>query len=160
MMLWHHNARVNSHQRWKQTRFRVCFHLWCKLTSTTNVTEWQVSWNSIGSAMILQNSRKAAHTLRVHISKGQAIMTTSIWRHANWTQTEHPRCETNGHKCSSLSDCTTASIRQTLSDVTYYCNHKYVQLWVVTLLFLNCNDKHLFFSDMNKTNWFWTSELK
>ena len=26
-MLWHCNARVNSHQRWKQTRFRVCFHL-------------------------------------------------------------------------------------------------------------------------------------
>ena len=31
-MLWHHNVRVNSHQRWKQTRFRVCFHLWCELT--------------------------------------------------------------------------------------------------------------------------------
>ena len=31
-MLWHHSARVNSHQRWKQTRFRVCFHLWCELT--------------------------------------------------------------------------------------------------------------------------------
>ena len=27
-------------------RFRVCFHLWCELTSTMNVTEWQVSWNS------------------------------------------------------------------------------------------------------------------
>ena len=26
-MLWHHNARVNSHQRWKQMRFRICFHL-------------------------------------------------------------------------------------------------------------------------------------
>ena len=45
-MLWHHYARVNSHQRWKQTRFRVCFHLWCELTSTMSVTEWQVSWNS------------------------------------------------------------------------------------------------------------------
>ena len=45
-MLWHRNARVNSHQRWKQTRFRVCFHLWCELTSTMNVTERQVSWNS------------------------------------------------------------------------------------------------------------------
>ena len=42
-MLWHHNARVNSHQRWKQTRFRVCFHLWCELTSTMNVTKWKVS---------------------------------------------------------------------------------------------------------------------
>ena len=31
-MLWHHNTRVNSHQRWKQTRNRVCFHLWCELT--------------------------------------------------------------------------------------------------------------------------------
>ena len=40
-MLWHHNARVNSHQRWKQTRFRVCFHLWCELTSTMNVTEYK-----------------------------------------------------------------------------------------------------------------------
>ena len=37
-MLWHTNARVNSHQRWKQTRFRVCFHLWCELTSTMYVT--------------------------------------------------------------------------------------------------------------------------
>ena len=45
-MLWHHSARVNSHQRWKQTWFRVCFHLWCELTSTMNVTEWQASWNS------------------------------------------------------------------------------------------------------------------
>ena len=45
-MLWHHTARVNSHQRWKQMRFRVCFHLWCELTNTMNVTEWQVSWNS------------------------------------------------------------------------------------------------------------------
>ena len=45
-MLWHHNARVNSHQRWKQTRLGVCFHLWCELTSTMNVTEWQASWNA------------------------------------------------------------------------------------------------------------------
>ena len=45
-MLWHHNATVNSHQRWKQTWFRVCFHLWCELISTMNVTERQVSWNS------------------------------------------------------------------------------------------------------------------
>ena len=29
-MLWYHNARVNSHQRWKQMRFHVCFHLWCE----------------------------------------------------------------------------------------------------------------------------------
>ena len=50
---------VNSHQRWKQTRNRVCFHLcvswlWhCGVTASFgvifqewNVTEWQVSWNS------------------------------------------------------------------------------------------------------------------
>ena len=37
---------VNSHQRWKKTRNRVCFHLWCELTTTMNITEWQVSWNS------------------------------------------------------------------------------------------------------------------
>ena len=45
-MLRHHNTRVNSHQRWKQTLFRVCFHLCCELTTTMNVTEWQASWNS------------------------------------------------------------------------------------------------------------------
>ena len=56
-MLWHHNARVNSHQRWKQTRFRICFRLWCELTSTMNVTEWQVSWNScIGLYLALRNA--------------------------------------------------------------------------------------------------------
>ena len=50
-MLWHHNARVNSHQRWKQMRLRICFHLWCELTSTMNVTEWQFSWNSCNVLM-------------------------------------------------------------------------------------------------------------
>ena len=45
-MLWHHYARVNSHQRWKQTLFCVCYHLRCELTIAMNVTEWQVSWNS------------------------------------------------------------------------------------------------------------------
>ena len=29
-MLWHHKARVNSHQRWKQMGLHVCFHLWCE----------------------------------------------------------------------------------------------------------------------------------
>ena len=45
-MLWDHSAWINSRQRWKQTRFRVCFHLWCELTTTMNVTGRQVSWNS------------------------------------------------------------------------------------------------------------------
>ena len=31
-------ALVNSHQRWKQTRNRVCFHLWCELTLALGVT--------------------------------------------------------------------------------------------------------------------------
>ena len=39
-------VEVNSHQRWKQTRFHICFHLRCELTTTMNVTVWQVSWNS------------------------------------------------------------------------------------------------------------------
>ena len=45
-------ARVNSHHRWKQTRFRVCFHLWCELTTTMNITEWQVSWNSWNGSQV------------------------------------------------------------------------------------------------------------
>ena len=45
-MLWHQQRQSHSHQRRKQTWFCVCFHLWCELTSTMNVTEWQVSWNS------------------------------------------------------------------------------------------------------------------
>ena len=56
-------TRVNSHQRWKQTRFRVCLHLWCELTNTmsaigytaliifwqnslpANIRKWVFSWN-------------------------------------------------------------------------------------------------------------------
>ena len=34
-------ARENSKWIWQ-----FCFHLWCELTSTMNVTDWQVSWNS------------------------------------------------------------------------------------------------------------------
>ena len=49
-MLWCHNARVNSHQRWKQTQIRVWFHFWCELTSTKNV--WQILWNSWFSMII------------------------------------------------------------------------------------------------------------
>ena len=41
-ILWRHNAKVNSHQRWKQTRIRVCFHLWCELTRTMNMMELQL----------------------------------------------------------------------------------------------------------------------
>ena len=58
---------VNSHQRWKQTRFRVCFHLWYELTSTMNVTEWQVSWNSCynvsSSPYIMYNSKQITRAI-------------------------------------------------------------------------------------------------
>ena len=64
---------VNSHQRWKQTRNRVCFHLWCELTLALwchsivwspffmkwDVTEWQVSWNSCTG--LHQSSSVAIH---------------------------------------------------------------------------------------------------
>ena len=38
-MMWHHDARVNLHQGWKQTRIRVCFHLWGELTSTMSTID-------------------------------------------------------------------------------------------------------------------------
>ena len=41
---------VDLHQRWKQTRNRVCFNLWCELTLAlwchSIVTELWVSWSS------------------------------------------------------------------------------------------------------------------
>ena len=83
-MLWHHNTRVNSHQRWKQTRFRICFHLWCKLTNTTNVTEWQVSWNSYkvfalknGTEHCSKNSQYACIFGTVQICELQCTHTAS-----------------------------------------------------------------------------------
>ena len=41
---------VNSHQRWKQTRNRVCFHLWCELTLALwcHSIVWSLfSWNKM-----------------------------------------------------------------------------------------------------------------
>ena len=41
---------VNSHQRWKQTRNRVCFHLWCELTLALwcHSIVWSIfSWNKM-----------------------------------------------------------------------------------------------------------------
>ena len=58
LFIKHHNSdntRVNSHQRWKQTRFRVCFHLWCELTTTINLTECQVSWNTCCTSLFNRN---------------------------------------------------------------------------------------------------------
>ena len=73
-MLWHLNTRVNSHQRWKQTRFRVCFHLWCELTSTMNVTEWQVSWNSCKVQIYLVTST---------MSTCNFVTLRTVWRQTN-----------------------------------------------------------------------------
>ena len=41
---------VNSHQRWKQMRKRVCFHLWCELTLALwcHSIVWSLfSWNKM-----------------------------------------------------------------------------------------------------------------
>ena len=41
---------VNSHQRWKQTRYCVCFHLWCELTLALwchSIIWSRFSWNKI-----------------------------------------------------------------------------------------------------------------
>ena len=49
-MLWQHNPRVNSHQRWKQMRFSVCFHLWCEFTLVIRCHSiaWSLfSWNKM-----------------------------------------------------------------------------------------------------------------
>ena len=84
-MLWPCYARVNSHQRWKQTRFRVCFHLWCELANTMNVTEWQVSWNSCMCFfnqdtiinVIYKTGVDVENTTRVYqegVSKGSCIL--------------------------------------------------------------------------------------
>ena len=66
LMLWHHNARVKSHQRWKQMRFCICFHLWCELTSTMNVTEWQ-QWaggKTFSSSQTVLGNHGEPHPLR------------------------------------------------------------------------------------------------
>ena len=68
-MLWHHNARVNSHQRWKQTRFRICFHLSCELTlgSSCHSIVWslfhEIKCNRMTSFMEYTYSRSATGEL-------------------------------------------------------------------------------------------------
>ena len=89
MMLWLHNTRVNSHQRWKQTRFRVCFHLWCELTSTMNVTEWQVSWNSCvawsqAQLLMLSLSNIANLTTAPLLRSAFIINCNHAWNNQQW----------------------------------------------------------------------------
>ena len=77
-MLWHHSIRVNSHQRWKQMRFRVCFHLWCELTSTMNETEWQVSWNSRSHDRLLMMQWGASDARQI-IAESRRYFSHFIW---------------------------------------------------------------------------------
>ena len=46
---------VNSHQRWKQTRNRVCFHLWCELT----LALWchSIVWSLFSGTKMQQNDK-------------------------------------------------------------------------------------------------------
>ena len=37
---------VNSHQRWKQMRNRVCFHLWCEFTLALWMDGWMREFNA------------------------------------------------------------------------------------------------------------------
>ena len=87
-MLWHHNARVNSHQRWKQTQFRVCFHLWCELTSSMKVTEWQVPWNSCVACGALLPYRSGNYFYPVlyccWVLIGLLIIHPGHWRALKW----------------------------------------------------------------------------
>ena len=78
MMLWHHNAKVNSHQRWKPTRNRVCFHLWCELTCTMDVTEWQATWNSCLPCGILEKVPKMLRIPMHSLLEQAALKTTFI----------------------------------------------------------------------------------
>ena len=86
-MLFHHNARVNSHQRWKQTRFRICFHLWHELTLVLwchsivwslfflnyNAIEWQISWNSCWPLSRCLNGLSCGLSLTVFDRLSQAV---------------------------------------------------------------------------------------
>ena len=120
-MLRHHNVRVNSRQRWKQTRFRVCFHLWCELTNTINVTEWQVSWNSrvwnkykplslssprlitwfmFGNAQIISGWKVAYY---MHISTLYIIVQSSYFKLIIFTYRSMPKFHDMDRKTVTLS---------------------------------------------------------
>ena len=83
MMLWHHNARVNSHQRWKQTRFRVCFHLWCELIlalwwhSIICSLFYEIKCNGMTSFMEfmsdVRTSRSTSHPNDIHLGGCQLM---------------------------------------------------------------------------------------
>ena len=98
-MQWHHNARVNSHQRWKHTRLNVCFHFCCELTSIMNVTEWQVSWNSFVSWLSnvtceIDQSDCQSHRGKPNAGQSQTVPTdgsTKIWWNALANHVRWPR---------------------------------------------------------------------
>ena len=95
-ILWHHNARVNSHQRWKQTRFHVCFHLWCELTNTIDVTEWQVSWNLCISIPQKDLAVKSRYSIDyIHQAMWIAFSLKSMQLKFNENTTFHPNITQN-----------------------------------------------------------------
>ena len=106
-MLWHHNARVNSHQRWKQTRNRICFHLWCELTSTMNVTEWQVSWNSCTRQLAAERASPTMVRIESRRCQKEAnmihIITASVTL-ANWGEEVKWKHRLEHHGCGIYRD--------------------------------------------------------
>ena len=65
---------VNSHQRWKQTRHRVCFHLWCELTPAL----WcqSIVWSSFSWIKMQRNDK--FHGIHVYHIIKSLIRLTSI----------------------------------------------------------------------------------
>ena len=57
---------VNSHQRWKQTRNRVCFHLWCELT----LALWchSIVWSLLSWKKMQRNDKfHGIHKMRLEV---------------------------------------------------------------------------------------------
>ena len=79
-MLWHHSARAIHTKDESKLRFSVCFHLWCELTTTMNVTEWQVSWNSYkGAGSVLGQGGRIAR--KGHPRRRERIAAIARKRH-------------------------------------------------------------------------------
>ena len=79
---------VNSHQRWKQTQKRICFHLWSELTLALwcySIVWSLFSWNKMTSFtefMIEQQSQQPEHHLAAstsHITTRSISMEQAIW---------------------------------------------------------------------------------
>ena len=75
---------VNSHQRWKQTRNRVCFQLWCELTlalwchSIVRSLFYEIKCNGMTSFMEFMNNLQIFWPLKcppLHISAITSLFT-------------------------------------------------------------------------------------